>query len=442
MKRFKWILAFCLTSIVAFPQEATESGILQLSLSEAQHYAVENNRTLKNASLDVLKSKASRWQSIASMLPQISATGDYSKMYDKDFKDYKLELGVMQRVLPPTGTMSVTSAMAISGAQIIAANMSRIAMNLSDISQQQSVQQIRDQVKTMYYSALVMEETIHLLQSNYENMDKLYQFTDASVRVGISEQTDADQLLVQLATMQTGINSSERSLEMVYNSLRLLLGLEADTPLELTDRLKDLINIDSTTSLLSEDFVPDNNYSYQLLKESTKLSKKQVSAAKWNYGPSISTFFQYSRLTHFGEDGGFDMTPPYMVGASVSLPIFSSASRLSAVRSAKFDYEKQLNTLDETEESLRIQHSQLCFNLNSAFETYQTQCQNIEVTQRVFDNISNKYKYGTASSLDLTNAGTNLITAESSYVQAVMDLVNAQIALEELLNIEAGTFKE
>ncbi|MBR6083650.1 MAG: TolC family protein, partial [Salinivirgaceae bacterium] len=47
-----------------------------------------------------------------------------------------------------------------------------------------------------------------------------------------------------------------------------------------------------------------------------------------------------------------------------------------------------------------------------------------------------KYEQGVASSLEVTNAGTNLISAQSSYVQALMELVTAQIELEKLLNID------
>ena len=36
-----------------------------LSLNEAQEYALEYNRTLKNASLDIQKTEASRWKTIA-----------------------------------------------------------------------------------------------------------------------------------------------------------------------------------------------------------------------------------------------------------------------------------------------------------------------------------------------------------------------------------------
>ena len=83
-----------------------------------------------------------------------------------------------------------------------------------------------------------------------------------------------------------------------------------------------------------------------------------------------------------------------------------------------------------------VQERQLRFNLVSAYENYQNQNDNINVSQRVFNNILNKYKVGMSSSLDVTNASNNLITAQSNYIQAVMELVNAQLELENLLNLE------
>jgi outer membrane protein TolC len=59
---------------------------------------------------------------------------------------------------------------------------------------------------------------------------------------------------------------------------------------------------------------------------------------------------------------------------------------------------------------------------------------NIEVTQRVFNNVAEKYRYGRASSLGVTTASTDIISAQSNYIQAVMSVVSAQISLENLLN--------
>ena len=67
-------------------------------------------------------------------------------------------------------------------------------------------------------------------------------------------------------------------------------------------------------------------------------------------------------------------------------------------------------------------------------ENFENQKENIEVNKRILDNVSKKYEQGMASSLDVTISGTNLIAAQSSYVKALMDVVTAQIALEELIN--------
>ena len=52
----------------------------------------------------------------------------------------------------------------------------------------------------------------------------------------------------------------------------------------------------------------------------------------------------------------------------------------------------------------------------------------------LFASVTEKYKYGASSMLELTNSSNDLISAESSYVQAMLSLVKAQVELEKFLN--------
>ena len=255
------------------------------------------------------------------------------------------------------------------------------------------------------------------------------------MKVGVSEQIDADKLQVQVLTMESGINSTKRSLEMVYNAMRLQLGVDVSTKIELTQKIDDLLNLELTMQLLANELNLDNNYDYQLLQKNVELSGKQVSIAKWNHTPTLSAYYQHSIVKYIG-DKGFSMTPPNMIGATLSVPIWSSGNKWNSLKEAKINYQEQQNTLESTTNALLVQHNQLKYNLASAYETFENQKQNTEVTQRVFDKTSQKYEQGVASSLEVTNAGTNLISAQSSYVQALMELVTAQIELEKLLNID------
>jgi len=90
--------------------------------------------------------------------------------------------------------------------------------------------------------------------------------------------------------------------------------------------------------------------------------------------------------------------------------------------------------LSETTDNLEIAYRQLCYNLTNAYETFVNEKDNIDVAQRVFASATNKYKYGASSNMELTNASNDLINAQSSYVQAILNLVNAQVELEKFLN--------
>ncbi len=404
---------------------------LHLTLDEAESFAVEHNRSLQNASLDIRKAEASRWQAIASMLPQVNASLDYA-----NYLGYELNLNGMSIAMNPYGTFSLQTAAAFSAAQVIAVKISDIALSMSVISRDQSEQEIRNQVKILYYSVLVMEETVSLLNDNFENLQDLYQSTLKSVEVGVAEQTDADKLQVQLATMETSINSTKRSLEMLYNSLKLQFGVDVSTKIELAQSIDDLLNVEEAVKLVSNDFVIEKNFTYQLLQKNVELAKEQVTLSYWKTAPSLSAYHQYSYKTYFNQDEGFNMTPPNIIGVSVSIPIFSGLGRYKDQAIAKIAYEEQVNTMDDTKNALYVQHDQLKYNLLSALDSYNTQRKNVEVTQRIFHNISQKYETGMSSSLEVTNAGTNLISAQSSYVQALLELISSQIELEKLLNTE------
>ena len=406
---------------------SAQEGPLRLSLEQAQQMAVERNRTLENSSLDVQIAQAGRWQAIASMLPQVNASGTYNDMFG-----YRMNFGGMSIALPSSASVGVTASVALSGAQVLNAAISKISQQMSDITAHQTEQTVVSQVKTLYYSALVAQQTLDLLRNNLDEVRRLYNFSQQSVDVGAAEQVSADQLMVQVASAQTAISSAENSLEMVYNSLRIQLDLDSSVQIELTDSLDDLLDIDAALAMMNQQFNLDNNYNYQLLKKNVELAKKQISLNRWSLAPTVSLAYQYSAKHNFGE--GMDMTPPNTMNIMVNVPLFSSLSNAKKIKSAQLSYQKQLNTLAETENSLEVQYRQLCYNLQNAHERYLNQKQAVEVNKRVFDNIARKYEQGYSSALEMTNTSTTLINSQSSYVQAVLEFVNAEIELDKLLN--------
>lgn len=411
------------------PRLAQGQETLNLSLAEAQDFAIQHNYTLQNASLDVKKAEAAKWETLSSMLPQVNAQFDYQNMCG-----YELNFGPMPIKMNPSGSLGITAAVALTGQQIMGVLMNSISKDMSDINRRQSIQSTMSNVKNVYVSILVMEDIVDLLDSSLANMESLERTIQSSVAVGAAEQIEADKLSVQVAQMRNTIASNRRSLNMLYNSMILQLGADVNSKIALTSKLDDIINIDEVAQLTMNGFDINKNFNYQLLNQSEKLSKDQITMAWLKFAPTLSVFYQYSYKTYFGKDEGFNMTPPNMVGASISLPLLTIGTRAAAIKEAKISHQQNLNNKKTAEDGLMVQYNQLCYDLISAIETYQIQKTNLDVTKRVLNNTTEKYKYGRASNLEVTNASTDIISAQSSYIQAVMSVISAQTSLENLLS--------
>ena len=415
---------------------------LNLSLAQAQDYAVETNRSLKNASLAVQKAYAQRWQTIASMLPSADMSWGFTSMMG-----YEMEMRTGQKnpmtgeevvtkiPMPDNGTLGITASVGINGQAIVGVLLNNVAIDMQKLNLQQSEDNLRANIKTSYASVLVLQNVVTLLESSLANIERMAEMTQRSVEVGAAEQTTADLIKVRVNTLKNNINANLRSTHLALNALKVLLDVPAETELVLTSTLDDFLSAEAVLALLGNEFILENNLNYQLLEKNVEMAKKNVHMAGWAYGPTVALAYQYSQKDYFGEKSGFNMTPPNAVSLNLSMPLWSSGKRASGVVEKKIALEEARNTFAETANNLGIQNEQLRYNLQNGYETYMNEKDNMEVTQRVFESTTNKFNQGAASNLDLVNASNDLITAQSSYVQAVLTLVNAQVELEKFLNL-------
>lgn len=450
---------------------AQDNSKLELSLEDAKKYALEHNRTIQNASYDVKKAEAARWKAIASMLPQVSGDLSYANMpnYKKDFSammgggasaaaqmaaqdtanknpmaidSTKSQAKVDNaKQVPPTMSWGIAANATISGAQIVGVRVAKVAKELSEIAVGKTDQAILSNIETSYVNILALQNTVMLLEKNLENMDKMHSMTENAVKAGAAEQNDADQIAIQVASMNSAVNSTKRTIEVLYNTIRMMMGVPADQEIVLTQKLEDVVNPGSILSLLDMELNLSDNYDYKIKEKSTELSKKQLNLSKAAYIPALTAFYNYSKQKYLSDDksltdilNAFSGQPEHTVGFKVSVPIWSSGSRWADVRSAKMEYAKAVNTLEDTELQLGIQEKQLRYNLTSAYENYEIQSNNMDVMQRVFKSNTEKFKYGTISSMQLTTSSSELVGAQNTYITSLMDMVGAYVDLKVLLN--------
>ena len=396
---------------------------LSLSVEEAQNYAVETNRSLRNSSMAIQEAYAQRWQTIAQMLPQADFSWQLQTMLDTAGNVYKMNFGGASMSLP-NSTIGISASIGINGQAVVGALLNNVAIDMQKLAYEQNELDLRANVVSSYASVLVMRDIVTQLDSSLSNVERL------------AEQTTADQIKVRVNALKNSINSNKRNVVLAENSLKVLLDVPVETQLTLTTTLDDMLSAEQVLNLLGEEFVLENNVSYRQLEKNVDLAKKNVHMAAWAYGPTVGVGYQYSQKGNIPPQDGFqfNMQPPHVVAVSVTMPLWSSGKRAAGVTEKKIALEKARNTLAETTDQLGIQNQQLRFNLQNAYETYLNEKENIDVTQRVFRSTTNKYQYGATSNLELVNASNDVISAQSTYVQAVLTLVNAELELSKFLN--------
>ncbi len=403
---------------------------LSLDLEAAKEHALRYNRTIKNSGLATEQSREQLWAAIAAGLPQINATADYSNAMGAEISiQFDENMPPSKIPIKPTSNFNLQVGQLIfNGGYIVGVQTAKLAQKLSEKNLKKTEQDVLSQVTESYYLVLISEESLKILESNVENLDEVYRKTEPLVRVGMMEKVELDQLSVQVNSLKNAVRSAERQYEMAKNLLRVQLGVTVDTELELTRSLADFLS-ENPVDGIDNSFVPEQNLDFQLLEVQEEMTGKQITMQKANYLPTLSGYYNYTEKIL---KPAFDMSPKHMVGLQMNIPVFSSGERRAKVRQAKIDLETMQNNKALMEEQLDIQFKQLQFNLRSAIESYQVQKKNVEVSREVYQNLRRKYEQGIISSLELTTADNNYLQAESEYLTAMLEVLQAQNALNTL----------
>jgi outer membrane protein TolC len=122
------------------------------------------------------------------------------------------------------------------------------------------------------------------------------------------------------------------------------------------------------------------------------------------------------------------------VGVGLNVPVFSSLGRSSRTQQAKIALEQAKTSVTETEQKLKLQFAKAKSDYEFSIEQLATSKSNLNLAERIESKNQIKFKEGLASSFDLTEAQRQLYSAQQSYLQAMLDVINKKATLEKLVN--------
>jgi len=417
---------FCLNVISLQAQKP-----LVLTLDSAISYAIDHNKTLVNSKYEVDKSTQKIRETIALGLPQINASLDYN-----NFLGAEASLQISPSAPPaviefnPTSNFKASvSQLIFNGNYFVGIQLSKLAKAITEQSYQKDELNVKEQTIQAYCIVLASERISNIIKANQANAQLIYEKTRNLANAGIIEQTDAKKLSVMVASVGNALKSSEREVEMGYNLLRLQLGLTSDQAVKLSSTLEDIAKQYIIYAPLTDTFNIQNNIDYKLVSMQGEIAKKNINLKKTNYLPSLVAF--YSRTEKLIEPL-FDISPKNVLGFTLSVPIFSGGQRFAQLNQAKIDYSINKNTKALLTEQLTLQERQIRYNYNTLLEQYVTQKENVEIAKEVLDKMNLKYQQRIVSSLELTSANNDYLTAETTFTSIILQLLNAETTLRKI----------
>lgn len=419
----------------------------KFSLDEAVSYALEHNYQAINASRDLIDAQKQKWETIASGLPQITGAITYQNQLKQPVTQIPAEFfggepGTFQEVV--FGQAQSASAVAtvrqqiFDGSYIVGIQATQAFIRFSQNNKEKSDLDVQKAVTEAYGNVLLAEESVAILESNKETLDKNLFETKKVYENGLGDEESVDQLQITLSSIDSQLKNARRLEKITLQMLNLMMGLPIETETELTEDLDVLTQKQINFSLLDSDFKIENNVDYKIVQNFNEQRYYELKLAKSRALPTLNAFVNYGGNS-FSDDFNFLSSGQQWFGSSVlgvdlQIPIFSSLKRSASTQRAKIAYEKAKTQLTEAQQQIRLQLENAKSNYILAIEEYETSKQNLELAKRIENKNQIKYSEGLATSFELRQAQTQLYASQQEYLQSMVDVINNKTELETVLN--------
>ena len=466
---YKTLILSCLLILSLLglpPQVRAQSQEQFMSLEASIQYALENNKQVENARFDEYIARSSVKEILAMGLPQINASADLQYFVELptsilpgafspeteivfiDGKPYpltKLDPETFQPIFgealevqfgfPWQSTIGVQAQQLVAdGTFFLGLKASRTFVDLSQKSTQLTREEIAYNVTKAYYSALVAQEQLKLLEVNLNRVQKLFQETKILNESGFVEKIDVDRLQISYTNLQMELEKIKRYVQLSKDLLKFQMGMPVDQSVLLTDNVESLMEeTPSLEDLLS--FSTENRFEFSLLETQVELENYNMKRHKVAYLPSLYAFGTYQFNAQRNEFNIFSTDeswfPISVVGLQLNIPIFDGLAGKERVQQSSIKLKQLENQRIMLENSVLLEMRKASGDFLNAQNTLKVAESNVELARKVYDVSKIKYKEGVGSSLEVNDAETTLQESEAKLLSATFEYLIAKADLDK-----------
>ncbi len=407
------------------------------SIQQCIDFAHAHNTQVKNALIDYQLQVQTNRGVTAGALPKVTATAGLTDYIDIPTSLLPGEIfgGTPGTFIPVkfgtkyNSNVSVSLQQAIFDGQVFVGLKARetslkYAMKNVEVTEQA----IKVNIYKIYYQLVVSKTQIDLINANIARAERLANDTKAIHDNGFGEQIDVDKANVQLANLQTEKVKLQNNVDNGYLGLKYLLGMPIADELVLTDGITE---DEIKTGLLDDiayQYTDRKDFQYlQLVRTLNDFNIKRYQLSALPVLSLSGVYTKTAQRSKFDIFGKGDWFSTSYLGLNISVPLFDGFARKSNLQSARLQLNKTDNLIGDLKISIDNAASQARSSFSTAILTLDYQKKNMALAEHVYNQTKKKYEAGAGSTTDITNAETDLKTAQTNYISAMYDAIIAKI---------------
>jgi len=303
------------------------------------------------------------------------------------------------------------------------------AMQLAGKSAELTQEIIKANVLKIYYQLVVSRTQIELLDSTISFVTKNLNDTRVLYENGFREKLDIDRVAVQLANLQTERNKILSMVSNGYYGLKVLMGMPVEEQLTLTDSI--------TPDMIKDGLLNNGTYSYSDRKEfqvadlGRKLGEYNIRRYKLSQIPTIALNSLYAKNAQRNTWNFLTQNQRWFTISNISVgmtvPLFNGFITRSKITQTKIELQRTNNEIDGLKRTIDNEIAVAKNNFQSAISRMDYQQKNMELAEKVYQQIKKKYELGLGSQTEINLAQNEWKAAQTNYTTALSEAIIARI---------------
>ena len=451
----KLILTVSLLGVLSLNAQESSPWTLQKCIT----YALENNTSIQQNTLQGEIAKNNLKQSKLGRIPTLSGNGNHNYNIGRTIDPFT---NTFNNTTIQSNSFSISSSVLLyAGSQVNnTIKQSRSAIEANEAGTAVIRNQIALSVSSTFLQIIQAEENLKLAKSQNEITKNQLERAQILFKSGATNQSTVLNLQAQSANDKVNIINAENAIQIGYNSLMNLMQYPLDQPLIINadisfDQPEELTNSVREIYDLALQNLPEIKQAQALIEQNKygeKVAGGRLQPSISAYGNVNTVYSQSGKSVSFGdtslvpigftENSGETVLIPNVetnyadkafsnqlsdnlgqqVGLSISVPLFNGYRNRTALENAKMNTKISELNLQTTKNQLRNDVTNAYTNLKIAQSRYEANVQNTNAQKLNFEFSQKRFNAGSMNSVDL-------LAAKNQWSQAQMQLLNSKYEL-------------